>query len=639
MGATKKRIDIQLMRGVAVLAVIVFHAFRDILPKGFLGVDIFFVISGFLITGHILQRLEDHTFTFKGFYIRRARRLLPASFATLTVTSLLAMVILVPSDFKDYAWQLIGAVTFTANFALMFQTGYFAGAAETKPLLHIWSLSLEEQFYFVAPVVLWLTPLRRRPLLLALGMVVSLTLCILLVMSPDMLGLSGRRGSNLAFFMLPSRAWELLIGGVAAWCMLKKPFLTIPKSVKYLNLAIMIGLLVVGLSPVHPGPDAIIITVATSIILLGHDNWLSDNFVTRTFVKVGDWSYSLYLVHWPLFAFASIIYLGDVPQFVSIALGMCTFLLGWAQYRFVEIPFLDRTAVPRQILRTLSIPAAGLVGILAVMATTSQAAPGFEQIEGLDESCNRSGVLYENLPTCRTVREPTTILWGDSYAAQLVPGMRGIGFEQVTKLSCAPIPELGYSNSNNTVIWARECGEFNRNVMLEIANRPEIQSVIIASSWMQVMGEADQKLVIAGIEQEWSPIAKTYLERAVRDLQALGKNVILIGPTATAKHDVGACNLRNLSGRLTLRTGGCGATPEELESLIGSSVRDLREVAKSTGAKLLLPSETLCPQGQCEVIHDGKSIYRDAGHLTPSGSAYVIDKIKLRAWINQPADN
>jgi len=142
------------MRGVAVLAVVLFHAFPGAFGSGFLGVDVFFVISGFLITGIVLRGLERRDFSFKAFYVHRAKRLLPASVITLGVTTLLALVFLTRSQMADYAAQLLGSLAFVANFVLASQTGYFEGAAETKPLLHIWSLSLEEQFYFVAPFLL-----------------------------------------------------------------------------------------------------------------------------------------------------------------------------------------------------------------------------------------------------------------------------------------------------------------------------------------------------------------------------------------------------------------------------------------------------------------------------------------------------
>ncbi len=224
-----KRFDIQLLRGVAVTTVVLYHAFKDVFPQGFLGVDVFFVISGFLICGMILRQLRDKRFSFREFYVRRARRLLPASFTTLFLASFLAIFILTPDEFSAFSSQLLGSLTFSANFVFAAGTGYFDGGADTKPLLHIWSLSLEEQFYFVAPLLLWLTPLRARLGLMIFVTVASLALCLYLSSGVSIGSISGQTVENLAFYMLPTRAWELLVGGVAAWVMLERPGLRIPR--------------------------------------------------------------------------------------------------------------------------------------------------------------------------------------------------------------------------------------------------------------------------------------------------------------------------------------------------------------------------------------------------------------------------
>lgn len=315
-----RRFDIQVMRGVAVLAVVLFHALPAYLPKGYLGVDIFFVISGFLITRILLRDIGRGTFSFARFYKRRAVRLLPASLTTLAVTTVLAAFFLTQAEMADYAKQLIGSLTFTANFALAQQTSYFGAAAETKPLLHIWSLSLEEQFYFVAPLLLWVTPKRRRPQLLIAGAVLSFALCWLFVSRPEWLTDSPKTASKAAFFMLPTRAWELLAGGICAWAMLKRPDLRVPQSLKIGALVGIAPILAIGVDAAHPGLDALIVVGLTSIVLLGQDGWLPSTESTRAVGIVGNWSYSLYLVHWPLFAFAYVSYGQTPPQPVLILL-------------------------------------------------------------------------------------------------------------------------------------------------------------------------------------------------------------------------------------------------------------------------------------------------------------------------------
>jgi peptidoglycan/LPS O-acetylase OafA/YrhL len=332
----QKRFDIQFLRGVAVLVVVLFHAVGEAFPRGYLGVDIFFVISGFLITTIILRDLAAGRFSFTGFYLRRARRLLPASFATLIGSTALALVLLTSSQLRDYMAQLLGTLTFSANFVLAQQTDYFADAAEMKPLLHTWSLSLEEQFYFLTPLVLWLTPLRSRPWILLAGTVASLALCLALASGSPLIPWPPQFQLKLAFFMLPARAWELLLGALCGWLMLRKPGLALPRWLKFVGLAALFAGCMVGFDDIHPRGDSLVVTSATALLLLGDDRWLPANLFTRLVTTIGDWSYSLYLVHWPLFSFAIIAYGGTPPLPVVAALALVALVLAWLQFTYVE---------------------------------------------------------------------------------------------------------------------------------------------------------------------------------------------------------------------------------------------------------------------------------------------------------------
>lgn len=171
------RRDIQFLRGIAVLLVVIYHANLDILSHGYLGVDVFFVISGFLITKIILQGLDSGKFSFSQFYIRRSKRLLPALYCTLFFSFILSAIILTPTDFLSFIKQFISAVTFSSNIVIPEQIGYFQPGSETKPLLHIWSLSLEEQYYFILPFFLFITKNKWRPYALTLVFFISISWC------------------------------------------------------------------------------------------------------------------------------------------------------------------------------------------------------------------------------------------------------------------------------------------------------------------------------------------------------------------------------------------------------------------------------------------------------------------------------
>ena len=466
MGGRQDRFDIQVMRGVAVLAVVLFHAFPGVFGSGFLGVDVFFVVSGFLITGIVLRGLERGDFSFKAFYIRRAKRLLPASLTTLAVTTLLAMVFLTRSQMADYAEQLLGSLAFVANFVLATQTGYFEGAAETKPLLHIWSLSLEEQFYFVAPFLLWLTPLRARPWLLVTGMVLSFALCFVLMTGPAWLPVSSKGAQKLAFFLLPTRAWELLFGAVCAWVMVRRPELTLPRWVKGLALAAILITCALGFDPVHPRWDVVIVVVATGLILLGKDGWLPRAPLLPVKV-VGDWSYSLYLIHWPLFSFAYIAWGQHPPMAVMVGLALLATGLAWLQYRFVEQAFRGDWA------RFRVNPAWGLGAASAAivafavpsLGVTSPVADVLKANTGLSPACDQQTDEWLDKDECRTSEAPTVAVWGDSYAMHWVAGLEGLPLVQMTKSACAPVEGVAHTSVQYTTAWARECIAFNDSVL------------------------------------------------------------------------------------------------------------------------------------------------------------------------------
>lgn len=205
------RVDIQALRGLAVLLVVFYHAKIGDLAAGYLGVDIFFVISGFLITTLVASGIDRGTFRLRDFYFRRAKRLLPAAYVTFAVTAVLAPWVLNQQELRDFAAQMVGAVTFTGNIVLWQQTGYFSGAAHLKPLLHVWSLAIEEQYYFLLPAAL----LFIKPTRWLAGAVILAALSFGLCIVGEMLAPSP------TFYLLPSRVWELLIGSIGALWVLR----------------------------------------------------------------------------------------------------------------------------------------------------------------------------------------------------------------------------------------------------------------------------------------------------------------------------------------------------------------------------------------------------------------------------------
>jgi peptidoglycan/LPS O-acetylase OafA/YrhL len=648
------RFDIQFLRGIAVLAVVFYHANVWPVPGGYLGVDIFFVISGFLITSIILKGLEADAFSFREFYVRRAKRLLPAAYATLIATTLAGYIFLTETQWLDYLYQFVGALTFSANIFLPMQTGYFEGAAESKPLLHVWSLSLEEQYYLITPFLLAILAPRWRGLMIAIGIVASFALCFLFVSFPFTWWRFPSLGSEtFAFFMLPTRAWELLVGSLCAWWMRRFPTTNVHPSGKLIALGLALAVTIFPVDSVHPRFDATLVTLATGLLLIGKDNWLPRNRLTGVVTKVGDWSYSLYLVHWPLFAFAHIGYLGEVPTHVRVGLILASFLLAFLQYAFVEQPFrYGWHANSRKTLQWLSV-----VSLLVLLVPMPRLAMVHAQAEeasveprharngilGLNETCSR-GRFFEKPEACMFGPEPNTVLWGDSYAMHLVPGLKvgpvaGRGFMQITKAACAPIPGVASLDENYDAAWAKGCLEFNQKVLAFIRQSAEIDTVVLSSPFSGYFDNGPLSLFVAGEEMTGSrdtAIAK--MKQTVEALRDHGKRVILVTPPPKAGFDIGECWERRRANLVVFGRTDCNFSIDEYETNQAGIREALKQLDAMPGLGVVWLDQVICRDGLCETSVDGRSLYRDGGHLTAAGAEWVMPRSKLMEFLQAESE-
>lgn len=624
----RTRFDIQVLRGVAVLLVVLYHGFAGLVPNGFLGVDVFFVISGYLITSMILRDLDRGTFTFVGFYLRRAKRLLPAAYCTFIVTSLLAYAFLTSVEWIAFLKQLFGAVTFTANMVLARQVGYFDVAAATKPLIHIWSLSLEEQFYFIIPLLLWGVARQRRMPVLLLCFVASLALCLV--------GTSIPQYQSWAFYSLPTRAWELLIGSLCAGHLLRKRPVP-PAPLQWAALLIILAVSVYGIDPVHPRFDAILVSLATAVIMLGGDGWLPRSLLTRPVAVIGDWSYSLYLVHWPLFCFAYLAFAGRPPLDVAMAMVGLSLVLAWAQYRFVETYFREawRVADWKAIASFAVVPVA-LALIVAPAALASRKARAIEYVlranYGLSEACDQRGGRWSNLAECRTGDRPEIAVWGDSLVMHWVPGLlahTNKPIVQLTKSACGPTPGVAQINALFPPTWARECVNFNHSALRAILTSRSIKYVLISSPFSQTLVDNGEPLLVDGQQVAWSPVAARRLEAVLVELKAAGKIPLLIAPVPRAAFDPAACNLRQLEGVRTLRRTSCNFPIGDVQEEYAKTLTLLKIIAANSGVRLFIPQDAICASGSCVTRVGPNLIYRDRQHLTEWGSRRLVSSMGL----------
>lgn len=308
------RHDIQILRAVAVLLVVAHHALNHWVPNGMLGVDIFFVISGFLMTQMIVTGIDRGDFTFDGFYLRRARRLLPASLATVAGTVIFAALFLPAGAWPNFIWQVVGALTFTANAVAEQQTN---DPVFLRPLAHFWSLALEEQFYLLFPLLLWLSPKKMRPW--GVGIVAVESFILFAVFG--------------AGYHLPQRAWELLAGSLVFFAR----DLPVRPVMNWLALATLPAAIWIGSIP--------LVVALTAVMLLGKDDWVRSPAIER----IGDWSYSIYLIHWPVIVFTTLAYGAEIPPLLGATLIAVIIGLSALQYRYVEQPFRKRIGRNRDL--------------------------------------------------------------------------------------------------------------------------------------------------------------------------------------------------------------------------------------------------------------------------------------------------
>lgn len=630
--STRVRSDIQALRGLAVLLVLATHA-RLGLPAGYLGVDIFFVISGYLITGMVDRAVEEKRFSFRAFYFRRAKRLLPAAYVTFALTALAAPFLLSSSERHEFVLQVIGAVTFTANFVLFQQTNYFSGAADFKPLLHIWSLSIEEQYYVFLPALVFFTPRRWRVAGAAAILAISLALCLWQVQlaPPD------------AFFLTPFRVWELAIGSLGALALDRlaaEPGSITARTVRVLFWPSVAALFVVPAFPFdmirHPGIDALIVCVATLIVILRHHPGFSASVPVKGFAFVGDFSYSLYLVHWPILAFVNNVYLGpNAPLDVRLACVALALGLGYALYRFVEQPVRQAAWTPSRGLVGGTVAVSLLIAALPPILFAIDRDPrDFAHLRrlnfGLGRECEVTGPFTVQT-TCRTGERPQVLIWGDSFAEHIVPGIVAstkLPIEQATSSGCGPF--LGVA----PIGFGPACLAFNESVIKYVAATPSIETVVLASRYNSYIAGAP---LLEGSESDYktvppSPeIAYRTLKATVDRLHALNKRVVLVvPPPGRLGFSLASCQERRLTGLLTQGAPERCEIDQDYFDWFQTSVSTLlARVSSATGTPLFDFAPLLCRNRRCPAVIDDLPLYRDDLHFSVEASRLLGERIGL----------
>jgi peptidoglycan/LPS O-acetylase OafA/YrhL len=529
------RPDIDGLRAVSILLVVAFHAFPGTVPGGFIGVDVFFVISGYLITRIILSDISAKALSLRGFYARRIRRIFPALIVVLAVTYALGWVILLPHQFSMLGQNMLAGVGFYSNLFQLWSGDYFAPDASNDPLLHLWSLGIEEQFYIFWPLLLMSV---RRPgqqifMIIVIG-AVSFAFNLLTVDNHH----------EFAFYSPISRAWELLTGGLLSAHRIQRSALHKPAAGDFKAVA---GLLLVAGGSVFlssastfPGLNALLPVVGAVLLLDAEESFFSQRILcSRPLVAIGLISYPLYLWHWPLLSYLQIVKSGS-PTALETSLACTTAgALAWATYRWVELPLRRLVNAPRRLV--VSLVCLGGIGLLTVIwnGFEFRFSPEILALDNLhlDPESYRSNCFLNaghgpedfNERCIEAGRGPLIFLWGDSTAANLYSGLKSEQSEmqfhiaQFTASACLPI--LAYKIKNRP-----RCEEINDAAFSYlIRSKPDV--VIMQGLWNATVDfdklletikllrrSSDARIVLIGPVPSWK-----------RPLPAMALNAYRIG--------------------------------------------------------------------------------------------------------------
>jgi|ERR1041385_3186078 peptidoglycan/LPS O-acetylase OafA/YrhL len=624
------REDIDWLRAIAVLSVVAFHFEAPGVFGGFVGVDIFFVISGYLITGIIQSEVQAGGFSFARFYERRVRRLLPALYATVALTAIPSFYYLLTSERHEFFRSVAAVVTFTSNFFFWAQTGYFDHAAVEKPLLHTWSLAVEEQFYLALPVLMWLL-LRgargsrwRLPVALTLLSAASFALCVWLMKTDR---------SATAFFMSPPRAWEFLIGGLVAvegFPLVRNAMLR--RSVRGIALVmLLIPVFSLRQGPGFPGFNALLPCIGAALFIwsgIGVPTLSRTVFspleIARFFGRI---SYSLYLWHWPLFTFARFSKTSlTLTPFDKIALFALTVAISYLAWRFVEQPFRRGPLVPtrRAAFRIAGLSTAVLlaasVGGIVFSTGATDADRTAQRLEVYDNyayqplyrygSCFvQNFAAFDDRCLAMAQAKSNVLLWGDSLAAHYLHGLdktvdpQAVNILQATQAAC--MPTLAVASQGLAT-----CRQFAARMEAFFAgNKPDL--VILSADWGEYARGSRFDGMIADLRQ------------TVARLVAAGMRVALLGPPVQFRS-----RLPSMLMRAELRHAELHADDFVLPEIFALDTRMREALPSRDKFSYVSVVSAICPARQCPLtIGEDIPLAWDHAHLTAEGSEVVVDRI------------
>jgi len=641
--STAYRADIDGLRAVAILAVVIFHAFPESLTGGFVGVDVFFVISGYLISGIIFRGMRDGTFSFADFYAHRVKRIFPALVTMLAVTFAVGWMVLLPDEFAQFGKHMAAGAGFVLNFVLWGEAGYFDTASELKPLMHLWSLAIEEQFYLIYPLIIWAA---WRVRLNALAVV------LLLAGASFALNISGvGTDATETFFFPQTRFWELLAGSVLAYAhvfwMRQSGGAGVVRDVVSVCGIGLIAYAAANLTgeSLFPGWAAVMpVAGAFMLIAAGPDarfnRWI---LASRPMVFVGKISYPLYLWHWPVLSFGQIAESNSTSLEFRATAVATSVALAWLTYKLIERPIrFGKGGVWKTAALCASLAGACVVGfntfqagglrereVVALNASAVTATLGAGK-DRVDPSCGTEGHDGVKLDFCyRTKGKPVTrAVWGDSKGDALYWGLvREVsidgGWMIIGRAACTPMAGIrrvsvasGYP--------PEECAKANEWALRQLVADKEIKTVLIVTA----------QRVMAGEKYDGSPVDG--VKNAAAALEKSGKRVVFVVDNPTLP-DPKKC----MPGRLTSVSFVNAVMDRKMSPECNLSYtqhlaktanyRDMVDQLKRSDANLSVfnPTPLFCDKGRnvCPVSLDGNYLYSYDDHISDYSNGRVAREV------------
>jgi peptidoglycan/LPS O-acetylase OafA/YrhL len=651
------RSDIDGLRAIAIIVVVAFHARLAFFGGGFVGVDVFFVISGYLIGLLVYRDIRESKFSFLHFYERRVKRILPALFAVLFVCNLIAFILLSPLELRNYCGESFSAVFSSSNVYFWLKSDYFDRAAAFKPLLMTWSLGIEEQFYLLFPLSLFLLHRFAKRQVFYWVAIVSAISFVCCVVCTNIY-------PSAAFYLLPMRAWELGLGVLIAVYEVEydgpvKLGTAAANALGWLGLAlILVPVLAYSEAARFPGFAAILPTTGTACLIHSRDSLINRRLLSsRPMIFVGLVSYSWYLWHWPLLSFARIVSGGLLSVLQAVLIAAISLVLAILSHRLIEQPFRrSRPTAARLLLwyGTLVV----LLGSAPLLGYRQWGWPGripdLVKVEAAVRETEHNVCLTgfnESTPRLRPTcvvegTGPKLALWGDSHAAALGTAMQqlaathGYGFEQLTKAACPPLPTA-------QVRWAvrptfeATCTAFNRAVIQHVLSDRRVTLVVLAGLWSSFCSDGSNSNCYTDNPQAGQEMLEaadhrnlhSVLLETITVLRSSGKRVFIVrdvprfavDPMSIVRNSV-MRSRGELASLLSSRVFSLG--PVDAASLIKSAdtITDIevRQAASEGGAQMIDLTQNLCPASRCRFWDNGVLLYADTGHLTRAGAEYAL---------------